>query len=109
MIHSVRGDIARINRPDGLERPLRDLPAWPGPAVSDDEGRFTLRGLSRGLMYPLVVDDPRFGLQAAMIRTDDGADRPAIGPLANAIDVEPGPDPKPIAIALQPAADLSGA
>ena len=40
-------------------------PAWPGPAISDDEGRFTLRGLGRGLMCRLFIDDPRFALQLA--------------------------------------------
>ena len=47
-IPSCAGDLdTRSSGPTSHERPWRDLPAWPGPAISDDEGRFTLRGLGR--------------------------------------------------------------
>ena len=45
MIPVVRGTISMsILRPDFSELHRRDFPAWPGPAISDDQGRFTLRG-----------------------------------------------------------------
>jgi beta-lactamase regulating signal transducer with metallopeptidase domain/protocatechuate 3,4-dioxygenase beta subunit len=94
-------------RPDELERPWRDLPAWPGPAISDAEGRFTLRGLGRGLSSSVGVDDPRFALGATMIQTDTADVRLPFSGIS-VIKIEPGPDPKPIAITLQPARTLSG-
>ena len=35
-----------------------DLPAWPKPAISDAEGRFTIRGAGRDLRVELIVDRP---------------------------------------------------
>ncbi len=94
-------------QPDASRRPGRDRPAWPGPAIGDAEGRFTLRGLGRDLVYRLVIDDPRFALQATVIQTGEAANaRPAAA--VRAIKVEPGPDPRPIAIALQPAQVITG-
>jgi hypothetical protein len=51
-----------------------DLPAWPRPAFSDADGRFTLRGVGRGLRVVLAIHDPRFALTRARIDTD-GASR----------------------------------
>ena len=108
--HVVRGELAAIARPDAFERPWLDSPAWPASAISDDEGRFTLRGLGRGPNYSLSTDDPRFSLQPATIRTDDGA--ALQGRLSrfvgSGVRVEPGPDPKPITITVQPARTLTG-
>ncbi len=108
MIPDVNRGLARIIRPVVLERPWRDLPAWPGPAVSDEQGRFTLRGLGRGPTYMLFVDDPRFGIQTAMLRTDDNDNARPVAAVVSQIKVEPGPDPKPIAIALEPARTITG-
>ena len=46
-----------------------DLPAWPKPAISDAEGRFTVRGLGRDSRALLAVDDPRFARQRITIDT----------------------------------------
>ncbi len=50
---------------------INDLPAWPRPVMSDSEGRFTLRGLGRGLDALLTVHHPRFALQRIEIEPDD--------------------------------------
>jgi protocatechuate 3,4-dioxygenase beta subunit len=50
------------------------LPAWPQPAMTDDQGRFTLRGVGQGLRVALWIDDPRFAHQQIMIDTDGAAD-----------------------------------
>src|SRR5262249_10697114 len=86
----------------------RDFPAWPGPAISDDQGRFALSGLNRDLLCRLLVDDPRFALPFTTIQTAEklGPRQPA--PLLATIKVDPGPDPRPIAIALQPARTVVG-
>ena len=89
----VRGDISsRSSGPTSTSRPWRDLPAWPGPAISDDEGRFTLRGLEPGLelpaphrrpairLRPTIAPDrrhrPRPGRLTARVRDDQGRSRP---------------------------------
>jgi protocatechuate 3,4-dioxygenase beta subunit len=97
-----------IDRPDMFERPFRDRVAWPGPAISDDEGRFALRGLGRGLTCGLVGDDPRFAFAGLTIQTDETVEERGPGFGAPPIKIEPGPDPKPIAIAVQPARSVVG-
>lgn len=105
----VRGEIVSIARPGAYERPWLDSPAWPASAISDGDGRFTLRGLGRGLSYSLFTDDPRFSPYLGWIRTDDGAAIPGrLSRHVGGIRVEPGPNPKPITIALQPARSLTG-
>ncbi len=47
-----------------------DLPAWPRPAFSDAEGRFTIRGAARGFRVELAVDDPRFARLKVPVETD---------------------------------------
>ena len=69
----VRAELAAVARLDLVGHPLLDSPAWPASGLSDDEGRFTFRGLGRGLIYSLITEDPRFSRQVARIRTDDGA------------------------------------
>src|SRR5262249_20015530 len=94
--------------PDLSEPEWRDSPAWPGPAISDDQGRFTLRGLGRGLLGHLISDHPRLALPATMIQTDENVDAGRFNILLPAIKIEQGPDPKPIAIALQPGRTIAG-
>jgi protocatechuate 3,4-dioxygenase beta subunit len=106
----VRGEFGGVTRTDTYERPWLDSPAWPASAISDDDGRFNLRGLARGPIYLTSTDDPRFSLQPVTIRTDDG---PALqGPVsrlvASGFRVGSGPDPEPITITVQPARTLSG-
>ncbi|MGP0068707.1 MAG: sigma-70 family RNA polymerase sigma factor [Isosphaeraceae bacterium] len=47
--------------------------AWPRPAITDAEGRFTIRGLGRELRVLLIADDPRFARQRIVIDTDGTA------------------------------------
>jgi beta-lactamase regulating signal transducer with metallopeptidase domain/protocatechuate 3,4-dioxygenase beta subunit len=96
-----------ILRPDEFDRPWRDLTAWPGPAISDAEGRFALRGLGRGLASSLGIDHPQYALGPTLIQTDT-TDAQFRFPRTPVIKIEPGADPKPIAIALQPARTVSG-
>jgi RNA polymerase sigma factor (sigma-70 family) len=75
-----------ISAPDGLEGPgfwwagAKDLPAWPRPATSDREGRFTLHGVGRDLRAVLVVDDPRFAAQRIEVDMDGASASKALEP-----------------------------
>jgi beta-lactamase regulating signal transducer with metallopeptidase domain len=103
----ARGEeLTRLFRPDYLQTSQRELTAWPATVVSDAEGRFVLRGTARGLQILVQTDDLRFQSNLTMLRTDDGAERSS--PLISTIQVDPGPDPRPIAIALQPARTIAG-
>jgi hypothetical protein len=51
-----------------------DLPAWPRPATSDAEGRFTIRGAGRGIRLRLAIDDPRFARLSIEVDTDGSSD-----------------------------------
>ncbi len=105
----IRREIGDITRPDAYDRPWLDSPAWPASAISDDGGRFTVRGLGRGPSYSLSTDDPRFTPYLGSIRTDDGAAISGrLSRYVGGIRVEPGPDPKPITITVQPARSLTG-
>ncbi len=67
-----------------------DMPAWPKPATTDAEGRFTLHGLGRRLHVSLAVTDPRFAMQMIELNTD----------------ADPGKEP--LTLALQPARIING-
>jgi RNA polymerase sigma factor (sigma-70 family) len=69
---------------------LSDFPAWPKPATTDAEGRFTLRGVGQNLRVVLTVLHPRFALQSIVVNTDGTAES------------------KPITMALQPAQNITG-
>jgi RNA polymerase sigma factor (sigma-70 family) len=47
-----------------------DFPAWPTPAMTDAEGRFTLRGVGQNLRVYLTAHHPRFALQRIEVETD---------------------------------------
>ncbi len=49
---------------------VNDFPAWPKPATTDADGRFTFRGVGRDLHVMRTVNDPRFALQGIEIETD---------------------------------------
>ncbi len=82
---------------DGLEGPTfagmsreKDLPAWPHPALTDAEGRFTVRAAGRNLRVVLTIDDPRFAMQWTIVDTDGAASS------------------KPVVIAVEPARIIVG-
>jgi hypothetical protein len=51
-----------------------DFPAWPRPATTDVEGRFTVRGVGRNMRVFLTARHPRFALQEVEVETDDSAE-----------------------------------
>jgi beta-lactamase regulating signal transducer with metallopeptidase domain len=63
------------SRFDGISLTKRPLPGvedvWPGPIMSDEDGRFRLAGIGRGARVSLEVSDPRFARQTLGIATDD--------------------------------------
>ena len=106
-----------IHRPQDLPlgSPIRfemanttDLTAWPGPATSDNEGRFTLHGMGRGLWVNLVVNDPRFASQIITVGTEGTVDSPRFGQQIRPIKLDGNSDSTPLTIALQPARMLTG-
>ena len=66
------GQAARIDGGSDvyLEDPPEGLRAWPAPVKTDEQGRFVLRGVGRGLYVRLVADDPRFGMQVLEVASD---------------------------------------
>lgn len=64
--------------------------AWPAPVVTDNEGRFTIRGIGQGLRTLLMADDPEYARQRIIVDTDDA------------------PESKPVRVALQPAKVFTG-
>jgi RNA polymerase sigma factor (sigma-70 family) len=98
-VGSMARVIQRGGGPAGLDRlegigfsasQAKDLPAWPQPATTDAEGRFSLHGVGRGLRVSLTVDDPRFASQQIRLDTDGTADS------------------KPLTMALEPARVITG-
>jgi RNA polymerase sigma factor (sigma-70 family) len=59
----------------GLSEPATDLPAWPGPVVTDAEGRFVLRDLSEDDEVTLQVRDDRFARQQLQVPRGRGQAR----------------------------------
>ena len=71
VLHDPEGDPEdRLEGPDFLWRSREDLPAWPRPATTDADGRFTVRGVGRSLRVVLMIDDPRFARQRIEVDTD---------------------------------------
>jgi beta-lactamase regulating signal transducer with metallopeptidase domain len=100
--------LASMLRPDFDEPVWRALPAWPGPALSDEQGRFTLHGLCRDLLCRLNVEDPRYAIPLTTLQTAPNlSDQRAIA-LFTPIQVDLGPDPRPITLTLDPARTLVG-
>jgi RNA polymerase sigma factor (sigma-70 family) len=48
--------------------------AWPTPAKSGADGRFTIRGIGRDLRASLIAEDPRFARQRVVIDTEGAAE-----------------------------------
>jgi RNA polymerase sigma factor (sigma-70 family) len=68
----------------------KGLPAWPLLALTDAEGRFTVRGAGQGLRVILTIDEPRFARQNINVDTDNTASS------------------KPVMLAMQPAKTIVG-
>jgi hypothetical protein len=68
----------------------KGLPAWPAPALTNAEGRFTVHGGGRNLRVVLRVDDPRFARQIIKVDTDNT------------------PNSKPVIMAVEPARIIVG-
>ena len=60
----------RLEGPPFWSNHAKDLPAWPAPAITDTEGRFTIHGVGRAMRVMLGVRDPRFALQSIPVDTD---------------------------------------
>jgi len=56
----------------------KNLNRWPSPAITDAEGRFTIRGIGRDLRALLMADDPRFARQRIVVDTDSTAETKAV-------------------------------
>ncbi len=78
MGHSRRGPDARPDLLDDSSLQVGNdgnaLPAWPSPATTDADGRFTVRGVGRDLRIILMADDPRFARQRIVIDTGGAAE-----------------------------------
>ncbi|WP_406699205.1 sigma-70 family RNA polymerase sigma factor [Singulisphaera sp. Ch08] len=63
--------------PEDLDGPIfwggayaKTPPAWPRPAISDAEGRYTIHGIGQDLRVLLVAEDSRFAQQRIVVDTD---------------------------------------
>jgi RNA polymerase sigma factor (sigma-70 family) len=83
-------DSMRGEGPSFWWNPGNGLPAWPKSAISDSEGRFTVRGVGRDLRVVLMIDDPRFARHTVPINTDGTSEL------------------KPVTLALEPAKIIKG-
>ena len=79
-----------IDGPSFSSQSGNGLPAWPTPALSDAEGRFTIHGAGQNLRVILAIDDPRFARQSYPIDTADS------------------PISEPVKLALEPAQTIKG-
>ena len=70
--------------------PPEELRPWPKPVTTDEQGRFTLAGIARGLTVCLEVRDIRFARQRFDVETDFGE------------------GPNEVNLALQPATIIEG-
>jgi hypothetical protein len=74
----VPQDSAKARRPtDGVNfrgPTINDFGGWPKPVMSDSEGRFTLRGVGRGLQATLTAHHPRFALQTVVCAADGASE-----------------------------------
>jgi RNA polymerase sigma factor (sigma-70 family) len=46
----------------------KDLPPWPKPGTTDEQGRFVIRGVGRDLTVSLLINDERFARQTFFIQ-----------------------------------------
>jgi hypothetical protein len=57
---------------------VNDLPAWPKPATTDANGRFSVHGVGRGMQTSLSIIDSRFALQMFEVKTDNSPDAKSV-------------------------------
>ena len=50
---------------------INDVPGWPRPTITDQDGRFTIRGVGRRRKAGLSIVDARFPLDNIDVETDD--------------------------------------
>ncbi len=64
------------NRFDGVAlgaTTVNDFPAWPRPAITDSDGRFTVHGVGRGQHAALAAHHPQFALEVIQVEADDAS------------------------------------
>ena len=83
-------------------------PPGPGRHSATNRGDSPCGGLSRDLLCWLLVEDPRFAIPFTAIQTAEKIDTRQPVPLLSAIKVDPGPDPRPVTITVQPARTVVG-
>ncbi len=86
----------------------QDPRAWPEPATTDADGRFTLRSLARELLVGLTVDDPRFASDFTVVDTGGAVFDSRLGFQIPPVKLDTGSDPKKLTIALQPVQTITG-
>jgi len=84
------GTLQQAEGPYFLTNEQQNLPAWPRPAITNEDGRFTIHGAGRGIRLGVWIDDPRF----ARLRVD--------------IDTDAHSDTKNVTMALEPARVIMG-
>jgi RNA polymerase sigma factor (sigma-70 family) len=57
---------------------VNEIPAWPKPAKTDTEGRFSIHGVGRNVDVWLSIIDPRFALQRIELATDESPDEKVV-------------------------------
>ena len=93
-----------LSGPDSWLPQPKGVAAWPEPATTDGDGRFTLRGVGRKLLVRLIVDDPRFATHITLIATDGAADTRKIR-ISPRLKLDADSDPKKLTVALKASPD----
>ena len=113
VIQSIRSSRhGQLEGPLFVDGPPEHLAAWPAPATTDAEGRFTLRGAGRALMVGLAVDDLRFASLRTSVMTGGAADLgPPLNPPFNlrpTVKLDTTAGVNKLTMALEPAQTITG-
>jgi len=106
--YALRTSLGETDGPNFFLHPPQDSRAWPEPATTDAEGRFTLRGLGRELLVALTVDDPRFASDYTVVDTGGAGFDSWLGSRMPPIKLGADSNPGKLTIALQPAQTIAG-